>query len=768
MTRIPLAFTLDVNAVLPPWFIALLAAALVVLLVHGSRILRRKNVPARWVGALAALRAAIIVVLVLALLQPVVSYLRSTEESPDLLVLVDTSKSMGTAASADGSTRLDAARATLRAGGLLDKLGEQFNVRLFAFDRDARPIGEAELDRLAAEGESTRLGDSLATAVAYRRQGDSDASPAAAAPPRVLLVSDGDDLGREDVVQAAQKLGVVIDTLALDAGVGPPVAPAGRKIAIAAVQSPRSVKLGSETQIAVTLRAEGGGVGAGEGAGGGGPARQVLLVEDGETLASQAVTFAPGQSEQVVRLSHRPNRVGLRKYELRLADEPAASASAPYAFSVGVVDDKHQVLLLEDSWRWEVKFLRRVIEDDPSFSFTALLPRGAGGGMHTQLAEADRRITLAGFPQGGADLSWFDTIILGDVAPRRWPPALAAGLAQMVRDEGKSLVVIAGPNLASLAESPALHALLPVEVTRESAQPIEGPIEVRPSREGVASPFFNIPGGGALPPLDRVYPPLRKRPAATILLEAPGRTNAYGNLIVAAEHTVGRGRVLFIGTDALWNWQLAVDPDAQGVTPYAAFWQHALRALAPAHPRTGAVTLSFQPERSRYRAGDRVVLRARYTSSAGPLEAPTIRANVTLPGGEQVPLAFDPDPMMAGRYRAEFEATRPGQYTVPGGIGPRGQPAEADALAAIDVEPARDEADSPAVDTANLARIAEGTRGRHVNPSDPSTWPTPAEAAPVRVEQVRTVDLWGNLSLMILLCALLGTDWFLRLIRGYV
>ena len=41
-------------------------------------------------------------------------------------------------------------------------------------------------------------------------------------------------------------------------------------------------------------------------------------------------------------------------------------------------------------------------------------------------------------------------------------------------DEGKALVVIAGPNLARLAEVPELHALLPVELTRDSSRPFWG------------------------------------------------------------------------------------------------------------------------------------------------------------------------------------------------------------------------------------------------------------------------------------------------------
>jgi len=35
------------------------------------------------------------------------------------------------------------------------------------------------------------------------------------------------------------------------------------------------------------------------------------------------------------------------------------------------------------------------------------------------------------------------------------------------------------------------------------------------------------------------------------------------------------------------------------------------------------------------------------------------------------------------------------------------------------------------------------------------------------VEVARSIDLWNNYSLVLLLCALLGFDWLLRMLRGY-
>src|SRR5262249_24350937 len=171
------------------------------------------------------------------------------------------------------------------------------------------------------------------------------------------------------------------------------------------------------------------------------------------------------------------------------------------------VDGKHEVLVLEDSWRWEFKFLRRVLEEDPSYRFTALLSRG--GGAFMQFVAPDRRSQLIGFPRNPAQLSVFDTVVVGDVDPRRWPRDFATSLRRLVMEEGRSLVVLAGPNLTHWTATPDLLALLPVEITRETASPVAGPVPVRVTAEGARSPFFLQPGKAAsgqqaegLPPLD--------------------------------------------------------------------------------------------------------------------------------------------------------------------------------------------------------------------------------------------------------------------------
>jgi len=386
------------------------------------------------------------------------------------------------------------------------------------------------------------------------------------------------------------------------------------------------------------------------------------------------------------------------------------------------------------------------------------------------LAEPDRRTQVNGFPQSRAELAGFDTIVLGSAEPRRWPRGFTGALRQLVEEDGKSLIVIAGPNLRQMIDQPGFAELLPVELSLESATPTTGPVAVRVTAEGLATPFFAAPGNApqafwsSVPAVDQVYPALRKKPAATALAEAAQLANPYGNLILMAEHTVGRGRVLFVGTDTLWKWQ-TLSTATDGPTPYQVFWQQALRALAPIRQSTGNVNLNLEPDRSRYEPGQTVVLRAE-VQSGRPLLKARVQAQLTLPDGKQLPLDFAPSPKEPGVYTARFDAAMPGQHKVAATVVAEDKVA-ADLLIAFDVAESSGELAGQPVNEANLARIARDTGGRVINRADPVTWRGLESVAKAPVTKLETVDLWNDYALLLLLSVLLGVDWLVRLLRGF-
>ena len=748
----PAAFTISWMPVLPVWLVAIFTVALLALLVHGSLLLAEKRLPRRWIVGLGALRVAIVAVFALCLLQPIVAFRRTVHEGPPVLVLFDTSKSMGLKDSAAPNGRLPEAMQWLGKSGLQDKLAGRPNVLWFAFDGHARAVTTADLPALTMSGTTTRYAESLADAWEHYRQQRSESAPLVPGG-RVLLVSDGHDFGARAVTDVARELGLAVDTLAPAAATG---GAAAAHVSIAQVQAPRSVSLGAESRFSVALRQEGL---AGR--------ALTLNLKDGEKLvATQPFTFAAGQTERFVTLSFQPAEVGLKEYAVEVAGAPTAPVGRK--FSVQVLGARNEVLFLEDNWRWEFKFLRRIFEDDPGFTLTAFLSRGESA--FVQLAEPDRRTKVTGFPQSRAELAGFDTLVLGGADPRRWPRGFANVLQQLVEEDGKSLIVIGGPNLAQMAAHPALAALLPVQLSPESAAPVPGPVAVRVTAEGLASPFFAAPGGApeaywaALAPVDQIYPPLRKKPAATALAEAAKLANPYGNLILMAEHTVGRGRVLFIATDTLWKWQMFAAA-TEGPTPFQVFWQQSLRALAPLRLSGGNVNLHLEPDRSRYEPGQTVVLRAE-VRAASPLPKARVQARVTLPDGQQLPLDFAPNAAEPGTYTARFAPTAPGQHKVAASVAAEDK-VVADTLIAFDVEASNAELDNPRINEAALRRIAHDTGGNYLNRADPATWRALANLEKVPVARVETVDPWNRFVLLILLAVLMGADWLVRLLRGF-
>ncbi|MBI4024249.1 MAG: VWA domain-containing protein [Verrucomicrobia bacterium] len=744
--------------ILPVWTVILVIAGLLGLLGYGCVLLAQKKVPQKWIAILASLRTVIIVVFALCLFQPIVSCERTKKEGPAILMLLDTSQSMGVKDSSD-RTRLEETLTWLQSSGLRSKLANASSVYWFAFDQNARQIEPGDLKNLQPTGETTRYAESLSTAWDAYRQISARNTTGGAAPGRVFLIGDGNDLGARDIVDVAHHLGVAIDTLAPVSG---QQSGGGADVAITLVQSPRRILYGSESRFLVTLRQEG-------------MANRPLtlnLKEGGKTLHSQNVTFSTGQEEKQVSLTYRPTEIGIKQYEFEIVSNPPDSIERNNhdQLTVQVVGNKNEVLFIEDSWRWEFKFLRRIFEDDPSFTLSAFLARG--GNAFIQFAEHERRVSLGAFPQTRAELERFDTLVLGDVNPKRWPKPLIPAIHKLVVEEGKSLIFIAGPNIATFLDVPEITTLLPVEITAETAVPRPGPVAVKLSAEAHSSPlFFNPPSASGmslwanLPPVDQIYPPLRKRPAATILVEAAER-NDYGALIVVAEHTVGQGRVLYVGTDTLWKWHTASAQTDTGGSPYTVFWQQALRALAPSRLSTGAVDLWLQPDRSKYETGQNIQLRAEIRSEQ-PLVKPKVQADVTLPDDKQIPLDFSPHPTQPGIYQAQFEAAIPGQHKIIAKVISEGKKI-ADVVTAIDVQKSMAEMNNIRVNEANLARIAGDTGGRKIDRNNPKTWPTSDNLEKISVKQNRVVDLWNNFTLLILLALLLATDWLFRLLRGYV
>lgn len=738
------------------------AIGLLLTVIWGSRILRERNISPVWIRRLAALRVLAVTIILLILLRPSVHYKREVEIRPDRLILVDTSASMALLDTEDGQTRLENVLRHLRDPNLRRIWLDPFENHWFAFDSHTRSLDADKLEVIRADGTDTRIGAAIEEAWNLYRW-SADYPDAEKMPPRLLMISDGIDRGRLDALETALKLGLVVDVI-IPSVVQPAPEP---KIEITDVQYSQRLLLGSELRIHVSIRQTGfANI----------PVR-LALESEGQRLQSHALRFSGNQTEQRLTMNYRPDVAGIQRYVLKFETDGSSLSFAPDVLperdlTVRVESHHHEVLVIEPEWRWEFRYLRRVLESDPSFAFSGFLARGPG--VYIQFGEPHRRVSLGGFPRTKAELEGFDTLILGDLNPARLPPQLPEAFYELVAHNGRSVVVIAGPNIGSWRRHPRLAALLPVELYPSSSGPLEGPVPVQVSVEGHASPFFFAPEGAAsvrrwpqLPPLDQIYAPLRKKPGATILLETPARANEYGPLIVAAVHTVGRGQVLYLATDTLWKWQMKGLIDADGNTPYRVFWQQAMRAIRPERLSATPVHLWLHPDRTHVQAGQTVAVHARIDAST---LLPNIRVvgQMHLPDGQNLPLLFAGDPEAPDRFVCRFEASETGLYEIRAEALAGGQ-TMGEAMTTLNVVGMPAETTPTPPNQGFLEQLATGSGGMRINPQQTDA-SLPALATASTTTEIReiTVNLWSNLWLIVGLTIVLGIDWLIRLMRGYV
>lgn len=748
--------TITISPVFPVSLIIAMGLMLLLVLAYGSVLLRDKAVPAKWILILGVLRVLAVGVFLLCLMRPEVSFSRSDTQLPGLLVLLDESQAVTTPVDGSSESRMDEVVRVLRETGLRQQLEASFDITWAAFDETVRPLDDPDNESLGGN----RLTKDYATAL---RDGFNHmhlhGSHASGMQPRVLLVSDGNDSGSEDPVDVARSLGLTVFALPPSDVDAPPIEPSAR---IVGLQAARQVLIGSEMRFRARLEthAVNGLV-------------DLVLTEDGEEIIRRQMRVGADNRSQYLDLPWSPSTEGRKEYSLQAVPADGGQIFTPspaQGIAVEVVTRRDQVLLLEDGWRWDFRFLRQILEGDPNFAMTAFVARQPG--IYVQFAEPGRTVRLDGFPRAASELEWFDTIILGDVNPSLWPVDLAGGIRDMVVNRGKSLIVLAGPNLQRLLAVPELEGLLPVEMPRQN-QIVDGPLQLEPTPSALISPLFYTPSDGAffetyvnLPAMDQVYAPVRKRPAADLLLEVREKRNDFGNLIVVAEHTVGRGRVLFIGTDTLWKWQMLGSRDSEGRTPYEVFWQQALRSMSPQRPAGATANLWVETDRGSYAEGDSIQLTLELDAAVTDPATVDVVASVELPDERSLPLVLFPaDP--PGRWTASFEPPLPGTIEISARAAKDGSTLAENAIK-IDVVP-RSMPQGPVPNQVEtLARLANATGGALLTTENSELWPTSAIEERQDVTRHASLDLWRNSALLLLLIGLLATDWLLRLLRGFV
>jgi hypothetical protein len=741
-----------------PWPVVLLAvSALGALVVLAYRQQARALTPARR-RVLLTVKLASLAVLAFALFRPAVQYTQTDENSVQLLIATDVSRSMNTPDGSAGKTRFEAARQDLeRFAERWKTLGQTMEVRRFEFDRELRPWREG---LAAGDGDQTALGQTFDDLVREARQQRTVA---------ILLSTDGAQRALPphdlDPLLGARKL----------AEAQAPVYPIGygatslststADLAVRDLLVNSVVFEKKQVPLKVQLQARG--------ARGRKALLRVLVEERGQRPQGESGPLVPAANAQSARTVQE---IELRDDELTTAVDlsfvPMVAGELKIAVEVVPLDGEvltrnnrvESIITVRqgglrvayfDRPRPEQRLLRSVNgEDKIQLDFFDV----AGGLL--------RKRTV--IDPGWFDRGRYDVYLIGDLPADVFGPALLTLLAQRVVQDGCGLMMLGGlENFGpgGYGATP-LADLLPVALTIPAAPgtpgglmqgQLSGPQQMLPTDLGLKRFVMQLAPAEKNRARWETLAPLvganRLQPKSE-LVEVWAQTRDGVPLLFAAQ--AGPARVAAFGGDTTYQWFA----HGQGVE-HQRFWRQMILWLAKKEADADQ-PLWVRVDPRNFAPGATVPIECGARDLVGlPLEGAEYQIQITGPDGK--PQSVTPRTAPTGATADFTQTAAAGDYWVRVSGRKDGASLGLDAVTRFIVDPKDLELDQPNADYDLLRQVAELTGGQLLQPEDLDGFLSRIEKLKIDdLTRVTTVALWDNLWLLLVFVALMSAEWGLR------
>ena len=721
-----------------------LAAAVALALILVAASLRNRPLAASRRWALGILQGVAIAALLAMLWRPSLELERVRAGENGVAWLVDASGSMDTPDAGDAPVaRLDAALDALERESLL--AGDDFEHALYALGEQAVPV--ESLDAFAEPGVAGRPLSDVGGALADLLTGVDERALAA-----VVLVSDGaDNVGRIDAAwwRRVAAAGVPVHAI----GVG--AAARGDDVELVDVTLPERVAADS----AVTARLR---IGHAPGA----PDVRLRVTGGTRLLAAEDVALADDADETVhaVTFDAGDARLAELRFALDAGDVDPNPANDAQARVLSVAESPRRVLYLEGEPRWEFKFIRRALDDEPGVEIVSLLRTSPNKFYRQGVRDADE--LADGFPAARETLFEYDAVILGSVEAALLSADQQAALRDFVAVRGGSVLMLGGRagladgGWARSALAPALPVVLESRVERSTFERARA--AVLPTRRGARTdwlaldpePAASLAAWAELPEVADRQGVGRVKPGASVLLE----TVAGAPMLVRQRY--GRGSSYVLATGGTWRWQMGLPSEDER---HETFWRGLVGALAAASP----ARVEVRPEASAVRDAPATTFTvdARDADWA-PLGAEAVVATVLHPDGTRSPAELVADPAVPGRYVAGVELDADGPWgleieAVSSGESPSGAPVSATGWTVHDTGTA--EAFGALQRVRFLERVAELTGGSYRTLDEAGELPAALETSEAALTRVERLPLWSMPALFLLILGAKALEWLLRL-----
>jgi hypothetical protein len=569
----------------------------------------------------------LVVLLVIALLDPDLKLHEGNTTPAKVLVLQDISSSMDLKDDGRRGDRADALIQTLKSGA-----PASVHFQILPFDTSLH--AEGYVPKTGAE-RGTDLAEVLESLSSDPKLSDADGA---------ILVTDGGD----ETVPIAQLPAVPLAII----GVGS--SPDGwNDIGIGNVTAPDTVEEKSEFDLQADLYAR--------------PATPGILTaikvsldeqHDGKWGEIQSQTVDLSSFHAAASFHVTVTESGTLRYRVRLPQLPAelTYANNTREATVQVQPRALHVLYYTQELGVDYKYLRNELATDPGILFTAMY-RVVQDQFTVQGDRTGYQDLATGFPTRDDVLRRYDCVVFGSFPASDLSDAQAQTLVRFVNNGGAAVFMGGDESFGrgGYAES-KMAPLIPWNITDGEPDLATGtfPVTVAASADAVdftAGLRESIGAAGAA--VDSLNEPGNLRPGAVSLLDASMQGR---NAPMVAWQRYGKGQTLGVATNTMWKWA-AAGGDTREL--YGKFWRQSVRGLTQKFE--GGALLAIHWNQARYRPGELATVDI---GLRGAADAAAVRLVSSLhgPSGDHdvdlVPVAGQ-----AGQYTAKIEFGPRGDYT---------------------------------------------------------------------------------------------------------
>jgi uncharacterized membrane protein len=685
-------------------------------------------------------QTALIALILLLLWHPAISVARLRPQQNVVAVLIDHSRSMGIAD--EGKPRLQNAEELLD-NQLLPDLNKRFQVRLYEFGRDAVRVDQAR--GLAADDNATRIGDSLKHIAA-----EAGTMPLGAI---VVLSDGGDNTGGvdRDTIEQLRQLRIPVHTV----GFGPDHF--AKDIEIVDVAAPARALAQSRLSARVAIRQHGYA----------GATVKLMVRENDHPISEQAIVLKP-DAEQSETIVFNAGPAGAHSFQIGVAPVAGEQNTQNNAMVrlVNVAPRKMRVLYMEGEPRWEYKFIRRALEDDPSIEIVTIL-RTTQNKIYRQ-GTIDSHELENGFPTKAEELFKYDGLIIGSVEANYFSNEQQAIIRDFADKRGGGVLFLAGRFALSdgaYAKTP-MAEMMPLHLTTEKSwsRNFATATLTDAGRESVICRIEeeraqNIARWQKMPQIANYAVMGSPKPGAVVLMEVAEAGHRPTPLLAIQNY--GHGRVGVFATAGSWRWKMLQD---HADRTHSMFWSQLLRWMVTETPGPVLASTPHQVLPDDTHVPLRVSVRDKnYDTVSGA----TVQASIARPDGGSDVVDLKPDPLEPGMYTGEYTAEKTGTYVAEISAKQDKTDLGRDALT-FRREDGVAENFGAAQNKDLLEKLSSDTGGNYYTPSNAKKLSGDVAVSEAGITAHDNLDIWDMPIVFLLVILIRGGEWLLRRKWGVV